>query len=194
MKKLKALIIILLVINIALLIVLLTLSNTSGSNKQTNIVNNTTPVRTPDDLGMVIPDNYYFFVGRYNGEMPTNELYKSIHKLVKNVVPEVYENVVIKAGNVNQYYTQNTDYLNARLGTQNFQKFNNIVTELKKVKQGVEFDTCEIERDTFKEEGQYVTFTLKIHYKGGESTRFKVYFCLKDALDTPLIIYEPAKE
>lgn len=129
---------------------------------------------------VIIPDNSYLFFGEYiNGRVESKEIYESIDKFAKKIVPKFYNELKdLDDAEIANYFENNKSGINKYLEIESDQDFVNFVKQIKKLKSdNLEVTGIEFVKDTMKYMNEYTISELKITYNDDEvvSVTVKVF-------------------
>lgn len=193
MKKIRALLVLLIIISLGLLIYLIffvkpvkefTYEEYKISQEGEN------PELEAALKIRIFPENKDYLEENYKGNMSLNYLYEKIYNLVhKNLESLQSDFKKLKIDGYNEYLNENEKNLVSMLGITNINELTTLAQNiLGKNINDEEYVNSEFIKDTYKSGNNYDTINLVINYKN-EKLYFKVYI-VNDIITSPMIIFE----
>lgn len=193
MKKIRALLVLLIIISLGLLIYLIffvkpvkefTYEEYKISQEGEN------PELEAALKIRIFPENKDYLEENYKGNMALNYLYEKIYNLVhKNLESLQSDFKKLKIDGYNEYLNENEKNLVSMLGITNINELTTLAQNiLGKNINDEEYVNSEFIKDTYKSGNNYDTINLVINYKS-EKLYFKVYI-VNDIITSPMIIFE----
>lgn len=193
MKKIRALLVLLIIISLGLLIYLIffvkpvkefTYEEYKISQEGEN------PELEAALKIRIFPENKDYLEENYKGNMSLNYLYEKIYNLVhKNLESLQSDFKKLKIDGYNEYLNENEKNLVSMLGITNINELTTLAQNiLGKNINDEEYVNSEFVKDSYKSGNNYDTINLVINYKN-EKLYFKVYI-VNDVITSPMIIFE----
>lgn len=193
MKKIRALLVLLIIISLGLLIYLIffvkpvkefTYEEYKISQEGEN------PELEAALKIRIFPENKDYLEENYKGNMSLNYLYEKIYNLVhKNLESLQSDFKKLKIDGYNEYLNENEKNLVSMLGITNINELTTLAQNiLSKNINDEEYVNSEFVKDSYKSGNNYDTINLVINYKN-EKLYFKVYI-VNDIITSPMIIFE----
>lgn len=193
MKKIRALLVLLIIISLGLLIYLIffvkpvkefTYEEYKISQEGEN------PELEAALKIRIFPENKDYLEENYKGNMSLNYLYEKIYNLVhKNLESLQSDFKKLKIDGYNEYLNENEKNLVSMIGITNINELTTLAQNiLGKNINDEEYVNSEFVKDSYKSGNNYDTINLVINYKN-EKLYFKVYI-VNDIITSPMIIFE----
>lgn len=193
MKKIRALLVLLIIISLGLLIYLIffvkpvkefTYEEYKISQEGEN------PELEAALKIRIFPENKDYLEENYKGNMSLNYLYEKIYNLVhKNLESMQSDFKKLKIDGYNEYLNENEKNLVSMIGITNINELTTLAQNiLGKNINDEEYVNSEFVKDSYKSGNNYDTINLVINYKN-EKLYFKVYI-VNDIITSPMIIFE----
>ena len=185
-KKFIILISILFIIVIALVITLKELNSKRQAEEELQAQLAEREEKTDDAVkeyfsDKIIPQGMATLYGQYNGSNDINDLYRSLYKFV-HYLEEFYDEIVkLDDSGLKEYYTNNWWDIKKTFGIIDKEEFLGFVKYLKSAGfDNDKYDYCKIDKTSYKQENNYLTFNISFSYEGKEELlNFKTYFAYK---------------
>lgn len=135
---------------------------------------------------VIIPDNSYLFFGEYiNGRVEPKEIYETIDKFTKKIIPKLYDDLKEASdADISNYYDKNEKSIKKYLEIYDAEDFIVFIKEIKKLKSDeINVTGIEFVKDTIKFMDEYTVSKLKVTYNDDEVIEIgvKVFRRLQEA-------------
>lgn len=194
MRKIKGILVLLIIINIALLIYIVfgvepihefTYEEYRISQEGVN------PKLEAELRIRIYPENKEFLDKKYVGNLDLNYVYEKLHDLVHKNMEVLQKDLKgLNATALNIYFENNRANLKAIAGITNVQELSNLKQSIDgKDLKDTNYINSEILQETYEESEKYDTVNLKLNYKNDIILYFKLYIA-NDMLTSPIVIFE----
>lgn len=194
MRKVKGILVLLIIINIALLLYIIfgvepihefTYEEYRISQEGVN------PKLEAELRIRIYPENKEFLDKKYVGNLDLNYVYEKLHDLVHKNMEVLQKDLKgLNATALNTYFENNRANLKAIAGITNVQELSNLKQSIDgKDLNDSNYINSEILQEIYEESEKYDTVNLKLNYQNDITLYFKLYIA-NDMLTSPMVIFE----
>lgn len=175
-KRIRLILIIFLVINLIVLFVMIGVS--SKEKKKTELLNHETEYRENESRSEEIVGfkDITTLYQNYKGEIAKTDISERIEVVVSQYFKILFKNVIEKNKDITEYFNENKPSIINRFGITNVEDFKNLIRQIQKLNCSVsDYNSYEILKDSFSQEGDYTKCTLIYTYSNKQQIKFDLY-------------------
>lgn len=171
MKKIRIIIIIAILINIAIITYLLY----KATNKKVVDYETGPKYITTEEESKIYPEYLYQFVCKYSGKTDLEVLYMKLYEMIHYLDTLGANTSSMENTEIEQYYSNHNKEVAEKTGIDNLRDFKNLVNFSKKYRDTGGYTTVKLQPETINLNNDYTTVNMIVELSNNKNLKFKIF-------------------